>query len=187
MEPNFQHASAVSDPAPVLRKRGRPRGIGRCRTRKRFAIANAVVAGKPIAAVARELGVSRSWASREAHAQGTCEVIEILANEHAAAIDVLLEATLNVIKDVLQARKVKRVRGKVVDLGPDHCLRMKAVGLYSRLVEATQIEEAAGQARPSTPTRQWEPPTRIKRELGFFRTLSSVSRHTLALTARQNR
>ena len=62
----------------AARTRDRPLGIGRRRIGERLAIAEAVVGGKRIAAVARDLGVSRSWASREAHRPGTMAMIHAL-------------------------------------------------------------------------------------------------------------
>jgi len=41
------------------------------RIANRHIIAGALLAGITVAAVARQLGVSRSWASREANAPGT--------------------------------------------------------------------------------------------------------------------
>src|SRR4051794_35738004 len=52
---------------PPPRRRGRPPGIGASRLIKRIVIAAGVLQGVKIAQVARDLGVSRSWASREAH------------------------------------------------------------------------------------------------------------------------
>jgi transposase-like protein len=69
MKPFVPSLTSQLGSAPA-RKRGRPPGIGRRRIGKRLAIAQAVVAGKPIASIARELGVSRSWESREAPRAG---------------------------------------------------------------------------------------------------------------------
>jgi transposase-like protein len=77
MKPFVPSLTSQLGSAPA-RKRGRPPGIGRRRIGKRLAIAQAVVAGKPIASIARELGVSRSWASREAHRPGTMAMIQAL-------------------------------------------------------------------------------------------------------------
>ena len=54
-------------PIPAPRRRGRPPGHSAPRLMKRIVIAGAVLQGVKIAQVARDLGVSRSWASREAH------------------------------------------------------------------------------------------------------------------------
>ena len=52
-------------------QRGRPAGMTRMRILQRLIIAEALLQGLKIAAVARRLGVSRSWASREANAPQT--------------------------------------------------------------------------------------------------------------------
>ena len=59
----------------MLRKRGRPAGLTEARIDKRHIIVGAILAGIKIAAVARQLGVSRSWASREANSSGTRNII----------------------------------------------------------------------------------------------------------------
>jgi transposase-like protein len=83
--------SLTTAPAPA-RKRGRPPGMGRRRIGKRFAIAQAVVSGKPIASIARELGVSRSWASREAHRPGTMAMIHALHLPEGQQVKALISA-----------------------------------------------------------------------------------------------
>jgi hypothetical protein len=65
-------------------RRGRPRGMGNCRERTRIVIAEAVYAGKPIVSIAQELGKSRSWVSREAHASETQNLIVIAEAVYAA-------------------------------------------------------------------------------------------------------
>ena len=89
---------------PMPRRRGRPTGVGRCRQRARHVIADGIVSGKPVAAIARELGVSRSWASREAHAPETCELVDALADQYREVIDAPFEAVLNAIARGLAAR-----------------------------------------------------------------------------------
>ena len=59
---------------------------------KRLVIAKAVVAGKQIAAIARDLGVSRSWASREAHRPGTTAMIDALRLQAEEQVEALISA-----------------------------------------------------------------------------------------------
>jgi hypothetical protein len=66
----------------MARRVGRPRGLTESRIDKRYIIAGALLAGIKIAAVARQLGVSRSWASREAHAPGTRQLLADLFELH---------------------------------------------------------------------------------------------------------
>jgi hypothetical protein len=122
--------------APAPRRRGRPAGVGRCRQRARQAIAEGIVAGKTVAAMARELGVTRSWASREAHAPETRELVDGLADQHREAINALFASVLNAIAGAMVARKLVMLNGNRVDVGPDHRLRMKAVGLFLQLGKA---------------------------------------------------
>ena len=69
----------------MTRRRGRPPGLTESRITKRYIIAGALLAGIKIAAVARQLGVSRSWASREANAPGTRNLIAVLIDSAGRA------------------------------------------------------------------------------------------------------
>jgi hypothetical protein len=79
-----------------------------------------------IAAVARQLGVSRSWASREANAPGTRILIAELLDSQRERLNELFDQTLNVIEDAFQARKIVVVGDVLVDGGPDHYARLEA-------------------------------------------------------------
>src|SRR4051794_4973927 len=118
MPRNLATCTCPSPAAQSLRPRGRPRGIGHCRQRTRFAIAERVFAGKPIATIARELKVSRSWASREAYAQETQSMLGLLLVHHRARIQHLLDTAFDTINQALEARKTIRVDGRLIDLGP---------------------------------------------------------------------
>ena len=63
----------------------------RGRTRKRLIIPEALIQGIQIAAVARRLGVSRSWASREANAPETRLMLAALFARHAERMGQLLD------------------------------------------------------------------------------------------------
>jgi hypothetical protein len=78
-------------------------GLTANRIAKRCIIAVAVLAGIKIAAAARQLGVSRSRASREANAVGTRFVIAELLDSQRERLNELFDQTLNVIKDAFQA------------------------------------------------------------------------------------
>jgi hypothetical protein len=67
----------------MICRRGRPPGLTANRIAKRCIIAGAVLAGIKITTVARQLGVSRSWASREANAPGTRILIAEVLDSHA--------------------------------------------------------------------------------------------------------
>src|SRR4030081_372465 len=104
----------------MARRRGRPPGLTLARIEKRFIIAEAVLAGLKIAAVARQLGVSRSWASREANAPGTRILIADLFELCRERVNALFDQTLDVIEDAMNARKFLVVNRVLVDVGPDH-------------------------------------------------------------------
>ena len=149
--------------APAPRRRGRPAGVGRCRQRARQTIAEGIVSGKTVAAIARELGVTRSWASREAHAPETRELVDALADQHREVIHMFFEGVLNAITHAMVARKYVLHNGNRADMGPDHRLRMKAVGLFLQLGKAILGDT--------------QPPSTVK----FFRKLHSLSAKVAAL------
>jgi hypothetical protein len=99
-------------------------------------LAGALPAGITVAAVARQLGVSRSWASREANAPGTRLLIAQLLAPHRERLSVLFDKTLDVIEDALKARKTYLVRGVLVDGGPAHYARLEAGRLFIRLISS---------------------------------------------------
>jgi cobalamin biosynthesis protein CbiD len=83
--------------------------------------------GGSIAAAARELGISREWASKIANAPETQQIIASLAQAHAERIYDLFAEALKVIQQAFRARRRALRKGEVVDLGPDH-----VVGRYVR-------------------------------------------------------
>jgi hypothetical protein len=87
-----------------------------------------------VAAVARQLGVSRSWASREANAPGTRLLIAELFESRRDRLSRLFDQTLDLIEDAFEARKGFVVKGAIVDGGPDHCARIEAGKLVLRLL-----------------------------------------------------
>jgi hypothetical protein len=101
-------------------------------------IAAAVLAGIKIATVARQLGGSRPWASREVNAPGTRWLIAELLEPHRGQLHELFSLTLDLIKDAFQARKIFVVKGVMVDGGPDHYARLEAGKVFLRLVSSRQ-------------------------------------------------
>jgi hypothetical protein len=91
---------------------------------------------RKIAAAARQLGVSRSWASREANAAGTRILIAELLAPHRERLNELFSLTLDLIKDAFQARKIFLMRGVLLDGGPDHYARIAAAKLFIRLISS---------------------------------------------------
>jgi hypothetical protein len=116
------------------RRVGRPPGLTLARIEKRFIIAEAVLAGIKIAAVARQLGVSRSWASREANAPGTRNLLAELLEHHRERLNALFDQALDVIEDAMNARHFLVVNRVLVDVGPDHYARLEAVKMFTVLM-----------------------------------------------------
>src|SRR3954447_20079457 len=81
------------------RRRGRPPGHSAPRLMKRIVIAGAVLQGVKIAQAARDLGVSRSWASREAHQPETQRFIRRLKKQDPAVAAGSLHRALQAIAD----------------------------------------------------------------------------------------
>jgi hypothetical protein len=104
------------------------------RIRKRYIIAAAVISGIRIAHVARQLGVSRSWASREAHSPGVRSILAQLIEKHKERIGRLFDQSLTAIEEALQARRVYVRRGQIVEGGPDHHVRLRAVAVFLKLI-----------------------------------------------------
>jgi hypothetical protein len=118
----------------MTRRRGRPPGLTESRITKRYIIAGALLAGIKIAAVARQLGVSRSWASREANAPGTRNLLAELLEPHCKRLSALFDQMLDVIEDAMKARQFLVVNRVLVDVGPDHYARLEAVKVFTVLM-----------------------------------------------------
>lgn len=107
--------------------KGRPKGKsgakGATRQARRQKLAAAVIAGKPIADVAKEEGVSRSWASRETNAPATRVLIDKLLDSHQERIAGLIPRCLDVIENGFEAND---------GLLPDHRVRLLSA---KRLIE----------------------------------------------------
>jgi hypothetical protein len=118
----------------MARRRGRPPGLTLARMEKRFIIAEAVLAGIKIAVIARHLGVSRSWASREANAPGTRIFIADIFELCRERVKALFDQALDVIEDAMNARQFLVVNRVLVDVGPDHYARLEAVKMFTLLM-----------------------------------------------------
>jgi hypothetical protein len=87
-----------------------------------------------IAVIARQLNVSRSWASREANAPGTRIFIADIFELCRERMDALFDQTLDVIEDAMKARQFLVVNRVLVDVGPDHYARLEAVKVFTVLM-----------------------------------------------------
>jgi hypothetical protein len=114
---------------------------------QRLIIAEALVQGIKIAAVARRLGVSRSWASREANAPETRLMLAALVERHAERMGQLLDQALTTIEAALEATKQIRFSdGQVLDV-PDHRIRLEAAVIFVRLVATGVFSYGPGYER----------------------------------------
>ena len=78
--------------------------------------------------------MSRSWASREANAPGTRNLLAELLEPRRERLNALFDQTLDVIEDAMKARKIFVVKGVIVDGGPDHYARLEAVKVFTVLM-----------------------------------------------------
>jgi hypothetical protein len=117
---------------------------------KRLIIAEAIVNGSRIAAVARELGVSRSWASREANAPETRLVVADLFERNAEKINGLIRQALAVIQNGLDATKLLRSKTRAWEI-VDHRTRLEAVHLFIRLMATGAFDHLPPPSRGSRP------------------------------------
>src|SRR4051794_4812371 len=102
-------------------RQGRPPGHSAPRLMKRIVIAGAVYHKIKIAQVARDLGVSRSWASREAHHPETQRFIARLKKQDLAVAAGSLQRALKAIADEMIPTRNVYIRGGKIVLGHSPC------------------------------------------------------------------
>jgi hypothetical protein len=101
---------------------------------RRQKIAAKVVAGKPIAEIAREEGISRTWASQEANAPGTRVLIADMIDRHRDEMAELGGLAIKAVREAFEAKKILIDKfGVEVDCGPDHYARLGATKRYIEL------------------------------------------------------
>jgi hypothetical protein len=90
---------------------------------QRLVIAEAIFQGATIDGIARRLGVSRSWASREANAPQTRVMLVSLLDSRAETIAALTDHAFDAIEDAFRAVKV--IPGSNLQIeAPDHRIRL---------------------------------------------------------------
>ena len=89
------------------RRRGRPAGMTPDRIRKRYMIAAGLIRGLKIVEIASQIGVSRSWASREANSAGVRNIIGELIRDNWGQIRALFSQAFTMIADAMQARTMQ--------------------------------------------------------------------------------
>src|SRR3954463_753613 len=103
------------------RRRGRPPGHSAPRLMKRIVIAAAVLQGVKIAQVARDLGLSRSWASREAHHPETQRFICRLKKQDPETAVGSLQRALEAIADEMIPTENVYLTGALFRRGRARC------------------------------------------------------------------
>src|SRR4051794_5480966 len=101
----------------VPRRRGRPPGITASRLMKRIVITGAVHQKIKIAQVARDLGVSRSWASREANHPETQGFIAVIEKQDPETTVCSLQRALKAIADEMIPTENIYLRGGKIVIG----------------------------------------------------------------------
>src|SRR5919197_542490 len=98
-------------------------------------VAAAVLTGTPLAAVARQEGVSRQAVHRDL--PQARQIISDLVDSNISDISVLFSLIVRVIREAADARRAEKLSdGTLVDLGPDHYARLAAAKRYIELVTA---------------------------------------------------
>jgi hypothetical protein len=105
------------------------------RIRKRQIIAVGLVLGLKVAYIARELGVSRSWASREAHSAGVRDLIADAIWKHRELVEVAFVEAVQAIRESFAAHTECRRGRRILHGGPDYKVRMEAVSVFISLLE----------------------------------------------------
>jgi hypothetical protein len=118
--------------------------------------------------------VSRSWASREANAPGTRNLIAELL-EHRERLTALFDQTLDVIEDAMNARQFLVVNRVLVDVGPDHYARLEAVKMFTVLMRRARPLRLSNALRASVPTRTERTSYRFAWSGGIVKVPANVS------------
>mgnify|MGYP003575705697 CR=1 FL=1 len=142
----------------VAVRRGRPVGITLRRQLQRLVIAEAILNGAHNTAIAQRLGVSRSWASREANAPETRAFLSCLVERNSAKIAQMLANALETLNRAYDATMVVRVSQVDIEI-PDHRIRLEAAGLFIRLVTILGTRQSKVADRPAEVEKTRDVPT----------------------------
>lgn len=113
-------------------------------TRRRQAVAEAVLAGESVTAIARRQGRSRSEVSRDANAPETALILAEYLGRHKKQMIRLVSKSLAAIEKSFAAkRQGLTAAGKVVDCGADHYARLKGAEKALEVWKLAQPKEDA--------------------------------------------
>lgn len=105
---------------------------------RRQRLAAAVIAGKPISEAARDEGVSRTWASREANSTETKIIIASMLDLHRPEVEKLLRQALKAIRGAFAAKDGKHADHRVRLIAAKRVIEIATAG---RRVEETDTQE----------------------------------------------
>ncbi len=95
------------------------------RIRKRYIVAASLIRGLKVAEIACQIGVSRSWASREANSPGVRAIIAEMIRDNWERDAGLVLTSFH--DDRRRNAGANRAKAGIVDGRPDHYLRLKEV------------------------------------------------------------
>ena len=87
--------------------------------------------GLKVVGIARQIGVSRSWASREANSAGVRNIIGDALRENWDRVREFFSQALTVIREALEARRMLRRNGRTIQGGPTTASASKQSGRSS--------------------------------------------------------
>ena len=87
-------------------------------TARRVQLAASLAAGHSVTDTARQLGISREWASKLAKAPETQQIIAMLVSAHLERFEQLFDEALTVIKKGFRARRRAMVKSQSSTLDP---------------------------------------------------------------------
>lgn len=97
-------------------------------------IAEAIIEGETITAIAEREQLSRSWASQLANSSPVGQIITSLVNSVPQRIHALFLRSLDSIEAAFDAKATAQFQGCLVVLGPDHYARLAAAKRFAEFI-----------------------------------------------------
>jgi hypothetical protein len=121
---------------PTPPKKQANKAVEAARLARRVRMAGAKLAGRSIAAIAREERISANWASAELNSADCRQIIIGLVNSQFSLTERLFSRSLTAIDEALVAQRVGLSNGLVVAMGADHYARLAAVKRFLEIILA---------------------------------------------------
>lgn len=109
------------------------------RTARRQRIATGILAGKSVVDIAQHEGISRTYASGEAHSEETLALISTMVDGCRPRVLRLLDKVFTTIEDSLGAMRSVVCDKAIADAGPDHFARLAGAKRFIELVSAGRV------------------------------------------------